>query len=84
MTFPRYRALVKFWDDIPPADLSLAVQMRLGRFAKAAEPTIKRDKLGRPIGNDGKAMPPLISDTPGTMQDLFKMLKNSGKKNISF
>lgn len=46
MTMPRYDALQRFWADVPPADVILAVQHGVGKFAKKSEARPAPDRRG--------------------------------------
>ena len=82
MTFPRYRALTKYWLGIPPADITLAAVHGLGQFEQQSA----RRAVGRPQLRtvDGKPAPPTMDEKPGTMKDIAALLKASGRRTLAF
>jgi hypothetical protein len=84
MTMGRYRALYRFWEEVPPADLSMALWIGWKPPARRSKANGGRkfDERGLPIIE--KESPPTLDEKPGTMADLAKMLKGTGKKGIWF
>jgi hypothetical protein len=92
MTMPRYNALQHYWEDYPPADFLVAAYFKAGAFSKkgkrrsAKAPMDGRqyDHRGFPLRPDGTMLPPTLDEKPGTLQDMARVLKMSGKKTVAF
>jgi hypothetical protein len=95
MTMSRYDALHRYWEDYPPADLLVAAYFKAGVFKDknprsrrpqrpGMQPNGKFDERGFPIRQDGTKLPPTLSEKPGTLTDMAKVLKRSGKKSFTF
>ena len=83
---PRYAALHRYWDDIPPVEVSVAAYLRIGMFNPHRPSQFRTvDSRGLPIvDKDGKPLPPTLDEKPGTLEDLARLLKSSGKQSLAF
>lgn len=93
MTMRRYNALQEFWEDYPPVDVITAARFKVGAFSKKGKRRStkvpmgdprKYDHRGFPLRPDGTPLPPTLDEKPGTLQDLGRILKMSGKKTQVF